>query len=103
MNVELTPEQVEFIERAIASGQYGTVKEVLSQVWAIGMKAVEQAIVRETELRRLQDIRDRDMARMQQEDDADLVEEQAAEFVKEMEKVRRRSEYLRNCFGELIK
>ena len=50
MNIELTPKQVEFVERAIASGQYGSAEEVLSQVWAIGTREVEQAIAQATEL-----------------------------------------------------
>ena len=102
MNIELTPEQIGFVERAIAGGQYGSVEEVVSQVWAIGMKEVEQAILREPELRRLQEIRDRDIARILREEDASAVESQATEFVEEMAEVRRRSKYLRDCFGELI-
>lgn len=102
MNIELTLEQIAFVERAIASGQYASVAEVLAQVWAIETKGIEIQIVGETELRRLRDVRERDIARILQEEDASAVEEQATEFVEEMAEVRRRSEYLRECFGELI-
>lgn len=50
MNIELTPEQVAFVERAIASEQYGSPEEVLSQVWAIGITEIERQISQETEL-----------------------------------------------------
>lgn len=105
MNIELTSEQVAFVERAIASGQYASVEEVLSQVWAIGTKEIEIQIVRETELRRLRDVRERDIARIlqEEEEDASAIEEQATEFVEEMESIRRRSKHLRDCFGGLIK
>lgn len=103
MNIELTRERIVFVERAVASKQYASVEEVVAQVWAIGMKEIEQSIARETELQRLQEIRDRDIARMPQEEDANAIEARAAEFVDEMERVRRRSKYLRDCFGELIK
>lgn len=35
MNIELTTEQVAFVERAITSGQYRSPEEVLSQVWVL--------------------------------------------------------------------
>ena len=103
MNIELTPEQVVFVERAVAGGQYASAEEVVVQVWAIGMKEVEIQIVREAELKHLRDIRERDLVRTLQAEDASAVETQAAEFVDEMERIRRRSKYLRDCFGELIK
>lgn len=103
MNIGLTPKQIEFVERAIASGQYASAKEVLAQVWAIGMKEVEIQIVRETELKRLRDIREQDLAQMLQAEDASAIEAQATEFVNEMEKIRQRSKYLRDCFGGLLK
>ena len=53
MNIELTPEQVKFVERAIASGQYSSVEEVLAQIVAIGIKEVEKQILLETDLERL--------------------------------------------------
>ncbi len=103
MNIELTPEQVAFVEQAVASGQYASVAEVIAQVWAIGIKEVEINIVRETELKRLRDIREQDIARMLQAEDANAIEEQAVEFVEKMAEIRRRSISLRACFGELIK
>ena len=102
MNTELTPEQVAFVEQAVASGQYASVAEVIAQVWAIGIKEVEINIVRETELKRLRDIREQDIVRILQVEDANAIEEQAVEFGEKMAEVRRRSKYLRECFGELI-
>lgn len=99
MNIELTPEQVKFIERVLASRQYGSVEEVWTQVWVIGMKEIEKQIALETELRRLREIWDQDMTRVSH-NDADTVREQL-EFVKSIEQVRGRSKCLRECFGDL--
>jgi hypothetical protein len=55
MNIELTQEQVEFVELTIASGQYESVEQVAIQVWAIGMKEVIKSIAREVELQHLRE------------------------------------------------
>jgi Arc/MetJ-type ribon-helix-helix transcriptional regulator len=100
MNIELTPEQVEFIERALASGQYGSVEEVLSQIVAIGMKEVTQQVDRETELRSSKELYAPALAQNSCED-TELTSEYE-EFVKAMAEARGRSKSLRACFGELI-
>lgn len=55
MNIELTPEQVEFVELAIASGQYESAEQVMFQAWAIGMKELSKSIAREAELQHLRE------------------------------------------------
>ena len=77
-------------------------EEVIAQVWVIGIKEIELQIVREAELSRLREIRERDIARILQEEDVNIVKAQATEFLEEMSEVRRRSKYLRDCFGGLI-
>jgi Arc/MetJ-type ribon-helix-helix transcriptional regulator len=120
MNVELTSEQVQFVERAIASGQYVSAEEAIAQVWAIGMKEIEIQIVHEAELARLREIRERDLesvAKWQRintqqwldekrssewnTDDTDVTAEQR-EFLDALNESRRRSNDLRNYFGDLV-
>ena len=64
MNIELTPEQIEFVERAIASGQYGSVEEVSAQIVAIGIREIEKQIALETELLRLRAFREMNMVQL---------------------------------------
>lgn len=55
MNIELTSEQVKFLEYAITSGPYESTEQVVSQVWAIGTKEVTKSITREAELQNLRE------------------------------------------------